>query len=200
MEIIHGRNLIIKADGTAIAAARSCDVTITSESIEISTPLSGKYKEYIAGRLGWNVTTNQLVTNAVENLKMAGKIVTLTFYVKKDALPFARFTVGITVQPLFVPDPESIVYASDENRFFAYKYPNSYYENWPTRDIYNNQQMGNLYVLSNAYYEWSEGVLVAAANDYQLSGQALCTQAKITGTVGNLAQGSFSFQGSGPLE
>lgn len=200
MEIIHGRNLIIKADGTAIAAARSCEVTITSESIEISTPLSGKYKEYIAGRLGWNVTTNQLVTDAVENLKMAGKIVTLMFYVKKDALPFARFTVGITVQPLFVPNPESIVFASDENRFFAYKYPNSYYENWPTRDIYNNQQMGNIYEFSNTYYEWSDGVLVPAVNDYKLSGQALCTQAKTTGTVGNLAQGSFSFQGSGPLE
>ena len=200
MEIIHGRNLIIMADGTAIAAARSCDVTMTSESIEISTPLSGVYKEYIAGRRGWNVTTNQLVTNAVDSLKMAGKIVTLKFYVKKDALPFSRFTVGITVQPIFDPNPDSIVYASDENRFFAYEYPNSYYENWPTRDIYNNKQIGNLYVLSNAYYEWSDGVLVPAANDYQLSGKALCTQAKITGTVGNLAQGSFSFLGSGPLE
>ena len=33
-----------------------------------------------------------------------------------------------------------------------------------------------------------------------LTGQAICTECKITATRGALLQGSFTFQGSGPLE
>lgn len=34
----------------------------------------------------------------------------------------------------------------------------------------------------------------------RLTGSALCKQARVTGTLGNLMQGSFSWRGSGPLE
>lgn len=37
------------------------------------------------------------------------------------------------------------------------------------------------------------------SGDY-LVGDAICTKCKITATKGNLAQGSFAFQGTGPLE
>lgn len=37
-------------------------------------------------------------------------------------------------------------------------------------------------------------------SDDTLTGQAICTSCKITGTKGNLTQGSFTFQGSGELK
>lgn len=37
-------------------------------------------------------------------------------------------------------------------------------------------------------------------SDDVLTGKAICTNCKITGTKGNLTQGSFTFQGSGALK
>ena len=34
---------------------------------------------------------------------------------------------------------------------------------------------------------------------HRVAGTAICTQWRVTGTRGNLVQGSFSFQGTGPL-
>mgnify|MGYP006908811067 CR=1 FL=1 len=59
--ILQGRNLIIRAGGVAIAAARSCSVNIQAEQIPISSPMSGAWAAYLNGVKSWSVSTNHLV-------------------------------------------------------------------------------------------------------------------------------------------
>lgn len=63
--IVHGRNLIVKLDGVAIAANKSCSIVIEGEQIEVASMTSAEWREYIAGRKGWRVSTNHLVTHGI---------------------------------------------------------------------------------------------------------------------------------------
>ncbi len=47
----------------AIAAAKSCELQVSCDDIEISSPNSGQWREFIADRKEWAVTTNHLVVN-----------------------------------------------------------------------------------------------------------------------------------------
>ena len=48
--MIHGRNLNIKVNGTAIAGARSCDINISGEEIEIASATQSKWREFLTVR------------------------------------------------------------------------------------------------------------------------------------------------------
>lgn len=61
--VIHGRDLIVTANGMAIAAAKSCELQVSCDDIEISSPTSGQWREFMADRMEWAVTTNHLVVN-----------------------------------------------------------------------------------------------------------------------------------------
>ena len=58
---MNGNNIIITQGGLAIAATRSHEIQVESELIEISSPTSGVWREYIAGRKDWSVNVNVLV-------------------------------------------------------------------------------------------------------------------------------------------
>lgn len=118
--VIHGRDLIVKLGGVAIAGARSCELNVSGEAIETSSPTQGRWRTYIPGRKGWSVTANHLVTAVASNAAKVGTVVTLTFGLR---------------------DSSEV-----------------------------------------------------------MTGQAIVTGWRCTGTLGNLSQGVFSFQGSGPLE
>lgn len=118
VNVIHGRDLIVSLNGTAIAAARSCDITVDDDMIEVTTPTSGRAKAYRAGRYGWTVDVSCLVLS-------------------------------------------------------------------PNMVISNGQQLT---------FSCKE----AGSTNY-LTGTVIRKGSKMTGTVGNLAQGSYSFIGTGPL-
>lgn len=84
MAIIHGRDLLVlNSSGTAIVAgSTSCDIGKTCDTIEVSGPSSGSDKEYVAGRKGWTVTVNYLVTTDVSSLGRVGDTVTLRVKVR----------------------------------------------------------------------------------------------------------------------
>lgn len=121
--MIHGRNLIIKVNGTAIAGARSCDINISGEEIEIASATQSKWREFIAGREEWSVTCSHLLPASGTPLRSSKEMV--------------NTTVTITM------------------------------ESGLSGDV--------------------------------LTGQAIVKSWRTTGTLGNLAQGTFSFRGSGPL-
>ena len=75
----HGRNLVILKDGVAIAAAKSCDVSMDVDTKEISTPASSQDKIFIAARHGWSVSVSVLVTQLEGMLLEVGETYTLTF-------------------------------------------------------------------------------------------------------------------------
>lgn len=209
-EIIHGKDLIIKIDGTAVAGARSCDIHVQDDAIEVSSPESGKFREYIAGRMGWGVTTNHLVKNGntINILKMAGKMVSLAMTVRDpSALPFNGFVEGtISILEQSATFVSSILYNPASGRFVArvmrFGQDPLYYATWLGGNDYYAPASGAVFECENRYYRWEEGsgLQEVESSEYRIGGSALCQQTRVVGTVGNLAQGSFSFLGSGPLE
>lgn len=120
---MKGNNLLIGTNGASLYGAKSCDINVNCDSIEYSSPSSGKWRSFIAGRKSWSVTCNYLV--------------------RDNNVPSDMVRVGQTFQLKVYP-----------------------------RDS------------------------VAAQ---QLTGDAICTEWRVTATRGSLVQGSFTFQGTGPL-
>lgn len=61
MAIIQGNDVIIMADGTALAAAKSCSISVTADTIEVSSPMQGTWRQYLTARKQWTLTTSHLV-------------------------------------------------------------------------------------------------------------------------------------------
>ena len=59
--ILQGRNLIIKANGVAIAAAKSANIKVQAKTIEVSSPTDGQWEHSIVGRKSWSVSTSHMV-------------------------------------------------------------------------------------------------------------------------------------------
>lgn len=80
--VIHGRKIIVKAGGTAIAGAKSCEIIIDGDQIEVASPTTGTWRDFIAGRKEWSVTCGHLIpasgTPLKSNAAMVNTVVTLT--------------------------------------------------------------------------------------------------------------------------
>ena len=122
--MIHGRNLIIKVNGTAIAGARSCDINISGEEIEVASATQSKWRVFLTGREEWSVTCNHLLPASGTPLRSSKNMVNTTVTIRMESGRYG--------------------------------------------DV--------------------------------LTGQAIVKSWRTTGTLGNLAQGTFSFRGSGPLQ
>jgi len=59
--IIQGKDLIVTANGSVIAAAKSCSLKVQSDTLEVSSPTQGKYRTFIPERMSWSVNTNHLL-------------------------------------------------------------------------------------------------------------------------------------------
>lgn len=67
MAILLGKNLKIMKpvnDGYSpiIAGAKSCEIIVDGEQKEISSPGDGQWKNYLAGRNGWQVSVGYLLS------------------------------------------------------------------------------------------------------------------------------------------
>ena len=131
--ILQGKNLIVKADGSVIAAAKSCTLNIECEIIKVSSPTDGQWEHIIAGMKSWSVITTHL-------LKM-DRIIDRPLHSYLDPIG-QSFTLQLEL---------------------------------------NDITIGGLPITEI------------------LTGTAICRTSQITATKGNLAQGSFKFQGNGPL-
>lgn len=93
MAHLLGNNLIVQLGSTPapIGAAKNCSIELDSDTIEVSSPTQGTYKNYLATRKGWRVTVGYLVTltsgvTAMKNhFLMVGTTYTLTFNVRGDS-------------------------------------------------------------------------------------------------------------------
>jgi predicted secreted protein len=79
--VIHGRKIIVKVGGTAIAGAKSCEISIKGDQIETASPITGEWRDFIAGRKEWSVTCGHLIpasgTPLKSNAAMVNTVVTL---------------------------------------------------------------------------------------------------------------------------
>ena len=78
---VKGNNILIYRNGTAIAGTISNEIQSGAEIIEISSPTSGQWKEFIAGRKSWSVNVNFLVLAAsdITYSLLVGESYTLIF-------------------------------------------------------------------------------------------------------------------------
>lgn len=78
---INGNNILIYKGGTAIAGVKSNEIQVGCETIEVSSPSTGAWRQYIAGRKEWSVNVGYLVlaTSNVRDLLNVGTTYTLAF-------------------------------------------------------------------------------------------------------------------------
>ena len=200
--ILHGRNLIIKAGGMAIAAAKSCDISVQCEEIETASPSTGEWRTAITGRKSWSISTNQLVTSIVRPFSMIGTSVSLDVSIVGEyGLLFADFVDNVAVGE--VGSYQAIVWDKTRKKFL-FKYTShlsgevTYSLTPPGPDMpdYTSPSDGSMFhTPDNTVYTYYSGNLHAE----RLTGSANVVTWRVAGTVGNLAQGSFQFNGNGAL-
>ena len=60
---INGNNILIYVNGAAVAGTKSNEVQSNRELIEIASPSSGDWRQFIAGRKDWGFTISWLVSS-----------------------------------------------------------------------------------------------------------------------------------------
>ena len=86
----HGNTILVYKGSTLIAGMKSNDVQVSADLIEISSPDTGVWRQYITGRKEATITVGYLVTadtsalgvsggNGVRDLLQAGNSFTLKF-------------------------------------------------------------------------------------------------------------------------
>jgi hypothetical protein len=202
--ILHGRNIVLLANGTAIAASKSCTLDVDAEVIKVSDPNDGQWEHAIAGRKSWKASCNHLVTDIIDPLAMIGTTVTLRMQVQGElGLPFDDIASNMTITEGSIQgNPQFIVWDTTSKQFLGGMRTgiNRYYYNqWSGSLDYNGSARGSslFYLTSgeNLVYKKTGDDLAPEA----LQGSAIVKSWKVTGTIGNLAQGSFSFEGAAEL-
>ena len=61
---MNGNNIIILKGATAIAGTKSQEIQTGCEVIEISSPTTGTWRQYLAGRKEWGISVSYLVLAA----------------------------------------------------------------------------------------------------------------------------------------
>lgn len=202
--IIHGKDIIIKADGEAIAAATSCELDVSADVIKTASPTDGQWQHGIAGRKSWRASCNHLVTDILDPAQMVGVEVSLTVNMVNIGLPFRYYlTTSPTIEQQSALSVDFVVWDDQAKRFLGCKDSTSilnrkYYSSWLGREPYTDAPVGSKFCLTHtgATYTLTDDGLVEA----KLAGSAIVKEWRLTATRGNLAQGSFRFEGVGPLE
>ena len=94
MAIIHGRQLIVKQNNTAIAVQKSCDIDVRCAAIPVSSSTQGQWENNIAGCKSWSMTCNTLVTSIKSNVDMVGQTVTINCGVGNDTVSGTALITG----------------------------------------------------------------------------------------------------------
>ena len=195
---IKGKDVILKMGGTAIAAAKSCDVNIQAGLIKVSSPTDGGWEHSIAGRKSWSASCSHLVTQIASSAAMVGQTVTLTFQPMSD-VAFSGTVSNPTVESGTPPNSGYLVFDTTRKDFLWVYTPAPnvllYFQNFDWKPAlivgayYYNRTTAKC-------YQWSGTTMNEVS---ALTGSAIVKQWKGTFTTGNLAQGSFGFEGTGAL-
>lgn len=89
--MIHGRDLILSINGTPIAASTTCDLSTTTDFIEVCAPTDGEWKDYIPTQHGWDVSAGCLIAT-MENHSLL-----LTMQKSKQRLELSFYDKGLQV-------------------------------------------------------------------------------------------------------
>ena len=195
---IKGKDVILKMGGTAIAAAKSCDVNIQADLIKVSSPTDGGWEHSIPGRKSWSASCSHLVTQIASSAAMVGQTVTLTFQPTSEVV-FSGTVSNPTLTTGTAPSSGNMVFDTTRKEFLWV------YSPAPGVTLYFQDFDGKPALIVGAYYynrtaakcyRW-DGTTMNEVS--ALTGSAIVKQWKGTFSQSNLAQGSYSFEGTGAL-
>lgn len=91
--MLKGNNIIIGWETspgvfTPFYASKSSTIQVGSETIEISSPTTGLWRDYIAGRKNWSITTSFLLLalwHATDTLTAVGQTFHIRIYDRTDS-------------------------------------------------------------------------------------------------------------------
>jgi hypothetical protein len=108
-----------------------------------------------------------------------------------------------TVESVSGTQIDFVVWDDQAKRFLGckdsqYILERKYYNSWYNREPYTNAPNGSMFYIAStgATYRLTANGL----SEEKLTGDAIVKEWRLTATRGNLAQGSFRFEGVGPLE
>ncbi len=282
--ILQGKNLIISANGSVIAGAKSCDVEVECDTIPTSSPTDGQWEHKIVGRKSWKVSTSHLLPNIMNKYPMVSVFsrgwyeggsssinfqgITKTFdttgihvvrFYESDGNWYATSSSYDTLNDdgditSFITDCTNGFAANDsdiiaictvdafvlnaEMRTAISTYLHVPAEQIPLCSLHGALSLigstassasgicfagigQNISVHADAYYisniirtldtpiktmlqkvgqTFTLQLMLDGYGSDTLHGTAICKSARVTATRGNLIQGSFRFEGTGPLE
>ena len=73
--MIHGRNLIVSIDGTAIAGAKSCKLNLSQEFITACSPTDGRVMKKIPTTYDWGVSCDCLIPSSNLTVSLSDKLI-----------------------------------------------------------------------------------------------------------------------------
>ena len=76
---MNGNNIIVYQNGTAIAGAKSAEISTSAGVIEVASATSGEWREFITGRKEWSLSCGYIITanSGVRDLLTVGTSVTI---------------------------------------------------------------------------------------------------------------------------
>lgn len=202
--VIHGGNVLITtaAGSPIIAASKSCTISVKADDIEVISPLSNEWKEFITQRKEWSVSLSHLVTMGQfpQCLLVNGTQLTLKIGLRSPsgtAAPFNGEYAG-QVSDHTTTGADGVYWHGILKQFVGYvNDEDKYYKYWAQSEVYTSPSTSTPYTYNDKTYVWTpdEGLIQLK----RLTGNAIITDAKVTATKGNLSQGSWSLKGNGSL-
>ena len=100
---INGNNILIYVNGAAVAGTKSNEIQSNRELIEIASPTSGEWREFIAGRKDWGFTIAWLVSSHsdIQQLLLAAGTVTVRIVGRGETLGLTGSAIVQTCRMTF---------------------------------------------------------------------------------------------------
>ena len=100
---INGNNILIYVDGAVVAGTRSNEVQTNRELIEIASPTSGEWRQFIAGRKDWGFTISWLVSSHadIQQLLLDAGVVTVRIVGRGESLGLTGTAIVQTCRMTF---------------------------------------------------------------------------------------------------
>lgn len=64
-DLVKGNSLLLYIGSTPLAFAKSCDLSISADSIDTSNKMSGNFKSSLQGVISWTISSDFLYTQVV---------------------------------------------------------------------------------------------------------------------------------------
>lgn len=199
--ILKGNDLIIKVGGVALAASKSCKISIKAKTSETSSPSDGDWEHSRLDRKSWNISTNHLVQSLTRSAQMVGTTVTIEVGLRYNVgTQFHGFVNNVSLESgTYSGTGGTVMWDKTRKIFVKYYAPAAgvyyYYSRWNGDEKFKNLSAYDMFYYNNVNYTWLANDLTAE----KLTGQAHITGWDCSGARGNLIVGGFDFKGTGPL-